>query len=78
MSKHHNSSSETRVPREVVSTAYPTGTPAPGQTPPAKDRDADGETARLAYSYWQSRGGMHGSAEEDWLRAEQEMKALRL
>lgn len=78
MSKHHNSSTETTVPREVVSTAYPTGTPASRQIPSAKDHDREGETARLAYSYWEARGGSRGSAEEDWLRAEQEMKALRL
>ena len=38
----------------------------------------DVETARLAYSYWEARGGTSGSAEEDWERAEQELKALRL
>jgi hypothetical protein len=66
MSKHHNSKTDTN------------GSSAPGQTPSAEDHDGDGETARLAYSYWQARCGTHGSAEEDWLRAEQEMKALRL
>jgi hypothetical protein len=29
--------------------------------------------ARLAYSYWESRGGQGGSSEQDWLRAEQEL-----
>lgn len=28
--------------------------------------------ARIAYSYWESRGCQHGSHLEDWLRAEQE------
>jgi hypothetical protein len=78
MSKHHNSSMKTTVLSEVVSAAYSTGTPTPGQTPLAEDHDGDGETARLAYSYWQARGGTRGSAQEDWLRAEQELKALRL
>ena len=32
------------------------------------------EIARLAYSYWEVRGGEGGSAEEDWLRAEQELR----
>src|SRR5438876_292012 len=36
------------------------------------DRDA---IARLAYSYWAARGYTGGSAEEDWLRAEQELRA---
>jgi hypothetical protein len=31
--------------------------------------------ARLAYSYWEARGSQGGSAEEDWLRAEHELKA---
>ena len=70
MSKHHNSSAGLTVPSEVLSTS--------GQTPSAKDHDGEGETARLAYSYWEARGGSDGSAEDDWLRAEQEMKALRL
>jgi Protein of unknown function (DUF2934) len=30
--------------------------------------------ARLAYSYWEARGGEGGSPEEDWLRAEQELR----
>ncbi len=34
------------------------------------------EIARLAYSYWEARGGSGGSAEEDWYRAEQELMAL--
>ena len=32
------------------------------------------EIARLAHSYWEARGGQGGSAEDDWLRAEQELK----
>ena len=32
------------------------------------------EIARLAYSYWEARGCEGGSAEGDWLRAEQELK----
>jgi len=30
--------------------------------------------ARLAYSYWESRGFVGGSPEEDWLRAERELR----
>jgi len=29
--------------------------------------------ARLAYSYWEARGGKGGSPWEDWFRAEQEL-----
>jgi hypothetical protein len=30
---------------------------------------------RLAYSYWEARGFAGGSPEEDWLRAERELRA---
>jgi hypothetical protein len=30
--------------------------------------------ARLAYAYWQARGCPAGSPEEDWLRAEDELR----
>jgi hypothetical protein len=33
------------------------------------------EIARLAYLLWEARGGVGGSPEEDWLRAEQEILA---
>ena len=39
---------------------------------PTVDREA---IARLAYSYWEARGFTGGSAEEDWLRAEEEIRA---
>lgn len=41
---------------------------------PVSERD---EIARLAYSYWEARGGRDGSAEEDWYRAEQEHRRRR-
>lgn len=43
--------------------------PASGNSKP--DRE---EIARLAYSYWEARGCQDGSAEEDWIRAEQELR----
>jgi hypothetical protein len=30
--------------------------------------------ARLAYSYWEARGCPEGSSQEDWLRAEEELR----
>jgi len=33
------------------------------------------EVARLAHSYWLERGGQGGSAEEDWHRAEEALRA---
>jgi hypothetical protein len=42
------------------------------QTPtPAPSRE---EIARLAEKYWAERGWPEGSPEQDWLRAEQELK----
>jgi DUF2934 family protein len=35
------------------------------------------EIAALAYSFWQSRGCPDGGREEDWFRAEQELKAKK-
>ena len=46
------------------------GLGTPGQAELGED-----QIARLAYSYWEARGG-GGSAEEDWYRAEQELLAL--
>jgi hypothetical protein len=34
---------------------------------------AQQEIARLAYSYWESRGNRGGSPWDDWFRAEQEL-----
>jgi len=36
---------------------------------------SEGEIAALAYTYWAGRGCQGGSAEEDWLRAEQELRS---
>lgn len=35
------------------------------------------EVERLAYFYWQERGCQHGSPDEDWYRAEQEVRRRR-
>ena len=32
------------------------------------------EIERLAYHYWLDRGEQHGSAEQDWLRAERDLR----
>jgi hypothetical protein len=48
-------------------------------TPPEPGNEAipGQEIARLAYSYWEARGCQGGSAEEDWFRAERELKDRR-
>ncbi len=35
---------------------------------------SENEIAELAYSYWEARGYAGGSPEEDWLRAENEIR----
>jgi len=40
-----------------------------GDKPLVRPRE---EIERLAHSYWEARGGVGGSAEEDWYRAERE------
>ena len=35
------------------------------------------EIAKLAFSYWIARGAAHGSADQDWLRAERELVGQR-
>ncbi len=77
MSKHHNSKTEV-VSNGAAMTTVRDGMHEQGQSPFAEDNGRDVETARLAYSYWEARGRGHGSAEADWVRAEQEIKALRL
>ena len=47
---------------------------APSSTPEVVEYSNDA-VARLAYSYWEARGYQGGSPEEDWLRAEQELRA---
>ncbi len=32
------------------------------------------EIARLAHKYWAERGFQHGAADQDWLRAERELR----
>jgi hypothetical protein len=44
------------------------------QTPAAPPEPTREEIARLAEKYWAERGWPEGSPEQDWLRAEQELK----
>ena len=61
------SSTSRRVPRSAEAAAAAVEPVAAG---PSLKAIAD-----LAYSYWEERGRQGGSAEEDWLRAEQELRA---
>jgi Protein of unknown function (DUF2934) len=44
------------------------------QTPAAAAAPSREDIARLAEKYWAERGWPEGSPEQDWLRAEQELK----
>jgi hypothetical protein len=60
-----------RVKGSVSSTSK-ISSPLPAQTAGSViDREA---IALLAYSYWETRGFMGGSPEEDWLMAERELR----
>jgi hypothetical protein len=52
------------------STAEPAAAVALAPAAPAPE-----QIAHLAYFYWEARGYQGGSPEEDWLRAEQELRA---
>ena len=42
----------------------------------ANEKPLDHEAiARRAYQYWEERGGAHGSHEDDWHRAERELRS---
>ena len=62
-----NGTAKTAKPRKAAAKKQ-TPTPTP---PPAPSRE---EIARLAEKYWAERGWPQGSPEQDWLRAEQELK----
>lgn len=50
----------------------------PQQAAPTHDPTPEREEiAKMAYSYWEERGGQGGSEEEDWLRAEAEYRRRR-
>jgi hypothetical protein len=50
-------------------------TALPNPAVQSQDTISREEIARLAYSYWESRGFTHGLADEDWIRAEAELLA---
>lgn len=61
-----------RVSRTKGSVSSTSEISSPAQTAgPVIDREA---IALLAYSYWEARGFTGGSPEEDWLRAERELR----
>jgi hypothetical protein len=64
--KHRNSAVNER---SESATAPSSAAAAPASSPKFD------EIAELAYTYWEARGYQGGSSEEDWLRAEQALRA---
>lgn len=64
------SSRETRKQTKKLQPAIIRGDSEPNVVP------SFDQIARRAYSYWETRGGNNGSAEDDWLRAERELLRL--
>jgi len=64
-----------RVPRAKHTGAQADGKISISETVVQQEMVVDREAvARLAYSYWEARGFVGGSPEEDWLRAEHEIR----
>ncbi len=61
--------------RSPAATAPETETAVGVVTMEAAYAPAESEIAALAYTYWAGRGYQGGSPEEDWLHAEQELRA---
>ena len=59
----------TKAAKKSVPTTAAIGKPATVKTP---SREA---IAKLAYRYWKERGGQNGQDQQDWLRAERELKS---
>ena len=67
-----------RDKRTQVDTEAFQNAPAPQSTTAVEEEPSGREVvARLAYSYWESRGYQGGSAEDDWARAEAEYRSSR-
>jgi hypothetical protein len=71
----HRRSVRASVTPSVVS-ASPEPQPAIVETPAAPASEQE-QIAALAYSYWEARGCQGGSPEEDWTRAEREVRSRR-
>jgi hypothetical protein len=65
----------TKTAKTATDGAAPKKRKAPAKTPAAVMTEPSREDiARLAEKYWAERGWPDGSPEQDWLRAEQELR----
>ena len=56
-------------PKKIAVSTADSSETIPSDTAPSTE-----DIAKLAYALWEARGGDGGSAEEDWYRAEQEIR----
>jgi hypothetical protein len=61
-------------PKKTAPPKKTTATPTVTEPKMTQMKVSHDEIARLAHRYWAERGGQHGSHEEDWLRAERELR----
>ena len=64
---------KTKAPAKPRAKAAKTSPVAEITAPPAPTRE---QIAQLAHRFWAERGWHHGSAEQDWLRAERELRGM--
>ena len=64
-----------RFVKPVETPSLTASTTAVDQYPTPANAPSQDEIASLAYLYWEARGCQGGSPEEDWTRAEQELRA---
>ena len=76
LANHQHKTSSIPEPAKIES-APAIKTKAAAATQQAAKSISHEEIASLAHSYWVARGYAHGSAEADWLRAEQELRMTR-
>ena len=74
-----NPTPKTTKPRtkKAVKSAKAAEMRPPAEGKPGSNGSLRDEIALLAYSYWEGRGCQGGSAEDDWLQAEQEVLGRR-
>ena len=76
---HHGTTSQVGWEDWIHTNGASKASAVDGLGPLATNGDSDQlreAISRLAYSYWEARGWQGGSPEEDWLRAEAEMRGV--
>lgn len=63
-------------PRATASARIPTFESSANEARQQSELNPE-DVARLAYGYWEARNGEPGSPEDDWFRAEHELRSRR-